>query len=933
MAEVKIGVGANVGGVDAAIQKITASMNKLGSAVAQNQKMKFEPTDVKLMARDLALVNKQFQQTLALSAQLRSALKATGQTGSHLSQIDFSKLSADPRVAQRLRDRAFLHSVRGTALDPTAYNETDANGNIVPPAAPGGGGGGAGGSGGGAGGPGGAGGGGGGRRPRGGGGGGSGGSSEGEEGGSWWRRRPRDMGTATALAVGNGIGGSMGNVLTAGIAGGPMGAILAGVTSVIGKGMEWAGQGMDQAKARNLDLDSLKRSMGDLGVSFRGLSDESYKAAQGLGMANGEFVKLEQQANSASGGAYSTPGELSRATRSGVDLSRAYGLDPSQGVGFVSGMQRINSRQNNKELATQLAEAIVNAQGKATPGEVMQAMQGFAASQNRFNSGSVDLDRFGNAYGSMLRGDGMTADHASSILGQANSAMQQMGGTEASKNFTLQAFGNLDPIRAAMRAEGGLFGNGLDSPAITSYMSQHGVKDWDSQGKGPAGTNFGVMRDAFDRAYAGRGQYGAEMELDAEKNYFGLRSYADTSSFMNMSDSDHNGIATVLKNAGLKLGDVREGGLQAIASISKATSFGGLDSLYKNSIRSRGDMSPADLNTLDKAEKGGDFQEFQNELVRVLAGKGQEDDQATTQRSIDATLSDIKTKIGDGLLPMTNTMMQGIIKMAGLGSPDAAVSGSGAPYGFGSGPVPVAGGKGIVVQPGGSTAAPGGSTVGGPGDARMPRRQAAGNPQYYESGQDTVAGWANGTYGSMVGGAYSVNQNVVDGMGQLMGMGVDKAHASAIMASAIRESSMDPAAGHVGSYGLFQFDKARAGDFQNVMGKSLYGSSQRDQIDYMMKSMQKGGEEAGPGAAFWASNGKDAARVFSDKIERPKETSKEGDIRSGIAGALNDSNIHITLNQTVTTPSGQKRTQKLSTKVPTPSASGFGTIIELPPGK
>jgi hypothetical protein len=92
-------------------------MNKLGAAVAQNQKQKFEPVDMKLMARDLALINKQFQQTLALSSQLRNALKATGQSGAHLSQIDFSKLSTDPRIAQRMRDRAFLHSVRGTALD------------------------------------------------------------------------------------------------------------------------------------------------------------------------------------------------------------------------------------------------------------------------------------------------------------------------------------------------------------------------------------------------------------------------------------------------------------------------------------------------------------------------------------------------------------------------------------------------------------------------------------------------------------------------------------------------------------------------------------------------------------------------------------------------------------------------------------------------
>jgi hypothetical protein len=919
---VRIGVGANVGGVDAAIQKITQSMNKLGAAVSANQKLRFEPTDVKLMARDLSLINKQFQQTLALSAQLRSALKATGQTGSHLSQIDFSKLSADPRVAQRMRDRAFLHSVRGTALDPTAYNEVDSNGNIVPPAHPGGGG-----AGGGSGGSGGSGGGGG-RRPGNGGSGGAGGGAGGTGGGSWWSRRPNNgWGTATALAVGNGIGGTAGNMITAGMGGGGLpGMGLALLTSVIGKGMEWAGQGMDQGKARNLDLDALKRSLGDLGVSFGDLSDQSWKFAHGLGIVNGEFVKLEAQANAASGGAYRTPEELARATRSGADLARAYGLDPSQGVGFVSGMQRIDSHQNNKELATQLAEAIVNAQGKATPGEVMQAMQSFASAQNQFNAVNPNLNVFGNAFGSMLTGD-MTADHASGILGQANSSMQRMGGTEASKNFLLQQFG-LDPIRAQLRSEGGLFANGLDNQDVSTFMHRRGIGNWDDQSKGPAGSNLAVTMQGLDRAYAGRGQYGYEMELDAVKNMFGLKSLGDAASLANASTSDHNGIAMVLKNAGVNLSDVREGGLQAISGISKAGDFDSLDKMYRSSIRGRPDMRPEDIAAMDKAEGSNNFQQFQNELVRVLSGKGQEDTQATIQRNIDTTLTDIKTVVAGPLLTAVQGIEQDFIKVLGffgIGAPSAATSGGSAPYGYGSGPASVGGNKGIVVQPGGSPSARGGSTRGGAGNAR----DMSG---HVDNSGDWWAKQVNETYGAAIGGAYSVNSGVVDGMGQIMGSGVDKAHASAIMASAIRESSMNPGARNGNMYGLFQFDKSRQADFQKVMGKSIIGSSASDQIDYMLRSMRKGGEEAGPGAAFFASSGKDAARVFSSRIERTDHASKEGDIRSGIASSLNDSNIHITLNQTVTTPGGATKMKTLSTKVAKPAATGLQTptIIQLP---
>lgn len=936
MAEVKIGVGANIGGVDAAINKITQSMNKLGAAVSTNQKLKFEPTDVKNMARDLDLINKQFKQTLALSAQIRNALKASGQSGLHLSQIDWSKTSADPRAAQRMRDRAFMHSVRGTSLDPTLSNVVDAEGNAVSTAKedaktaadsakararedaaeakaqaresaeeakaaakdrarPGG-------------------------------------------FGRGVRRYGKGMAGRTAGAFGGGVGGPVGGILQEGIGGGgagfEAGGLLGGLGG-LGAGLLGGGaialagiagkaisEGLDQAKNRSYDLDTLKRSMGDLGISFDGLSDASWKAAQGLGMANGEFVKMEQLANSTSGGAYRTPDELAGATRSGVDLARAYGMQPGQGVGFVAGMQRMNSRQDNKELATQLAEAIATAQGKATPGEVAQAMQGFAAAQNRFNSGSVDLSRFGNAFATLLTGD-MTADHASSILGQANSAMQKMGGTEAGQNFTMQAFGNLDPIRARMRAEGGLFGNGLDNPSIGAYMRAHGARDWDGMSKGPDGTNFSVMRDAFDKAYAGRGTYGAEMELDAAKNYFGLKSYADTSSFMNMSDSSHSSIAMALKKAGVKLSDVREGGLQALAGVSSTTTFDGLDSLYKGSIRGRSDMNEGDISSLDRAEKSGNFDTFQNELVRVLAGKGQEDDAGSTQRSIDANIADMKTMMGEKLLPYTQAIMEGIVAFANkipgihVQNPEAD------------------GGKMFMGAPSSAMIAPGSGASGG---SAAPSTSPAGGGVYYESGQDTFAGSANAFWGSVQGTRFAGGAS--DGVKQLMGMGMDREHAIAVMANAARESSMNPDARNGNMYGLFQFDKNRQADFQKVMGKGIVGSTAAEQIEYMAKSLAAGGEEAGPGKEFMSASGGDLAGIFARKIERTDHPGKESDIRNAMAESMSR-DIVINLTQTLQTPTGGTRTQKLTTRQQMPKASGlrgydatgFGTIDVLSPGK
>ena len=916
MPEIKIGVGAGVQGVDAAIQKITAGMNKLGASVAAASKLKFEPVDVKLMARDLALINQQMKQVIALSPQLRNALKATGQSGAHLSQIDFSKLSTNPQVAQRLRDRAFTAAVRGSSLDPTLANDVDANGNIVPPGA------GAGGSGGGAGGSGGAGGGGGGggrRPPRGGGA--SGGGGAGGGGGSWWGRRPQGgWGTATALAVGNGIGGTAGNVITAGMGGGGLpGMGLALLTSAIGKAVQFASEGMDLAKQQNETADILKRSMGDLGVSFKELIGDSRYLGQQLGVAGGEFLKLEEQANSASGGLYRTPSELAAATLSGGSLARAYGMQPGAGVNFVGGMDRLNNRQNNKELATAIAEAIGNAQGKATPGEVMQAMQSFSAAQNRFNSGSVDLNRFGNAYSSLLGSDGMTADHASDIIGTANAAMQHMGGTEASQNFTMQAFGNLNPLMARIRAEGGLFGNGLDNKDIGAYVRARGGADWDSRSKGPAGDNFSVITGSFDSAYRGRDPL---LELDAEKNYFGLKSNADTASFVRMSPSDHNGINMLLQHAGVNLSDLNEGSLQSISAISKTADFNGLDALYRNgpdAIRNRGDLSDADKARLDTAEKSGNFQQMQDALVRTLSSKGQSDDDTTVQRSIDANIQNIQSQIGSYLVPYSQKAMEGILWMANkLGAgidapagPNAATTGSGSPYGFG-----------------GST--PGAnSRVDQTGAAAGPLNSVANGVDAGSNWMDRTGGVADKTnylYGQAQGLAWKYNGAVNDGMSQLAGMGVDQAHAAAIMANAAAESSMNPGARNGNMYGLFQLDKGRQADFAKVMGKSVIGSSRADQIEYMVRSMRAGGEEAGPGKGFWSGSGNDLPGYFASKIERTDHPGKNGMIRDGIGGPLT-----VVIEQTNnTTFDGRTKSRKVSATVGAPQSAGGRARVKAP---
>jgi hypothetical protein len=207
------------------------------------------------------------------------------------------------------------------------------------------------------------------------------------------------------------------------------------------------------------------------------------------------------------------------------------------------------------------------------------------------------------------------------------------------------------------------------------------------------------------------------------------------------------------------------------------------------------------------------------------------------------------------------------------GAAGSGVTGSGAPMGYG--------GAAAAATP-----APGGSTVGGRGDARMPRPQSAGaspgGPEWF----DQAAEYAKGKLSGMrFGGSTAANSM----MKYLMGQGMTDDEAAAVIANASRESSLDPTASNGSHYGLFQFDEGRQADFKRVMGKDIHGTSWQDQLTYMHKSILPGGEEATQAASFYAANGADAkAAAFSNDIERTDHAGREAEIRAETARALRD---------------------------------------------
>ncbi|MBR7919040.1 lytic transglycosylase domain-containing protein [Burkholderia vietnamiensis] len=682
MPNVKIGVNADGSGVSKALDQITASLNKLGSAVSKVHNLKFEPADVSYAKRDLTLINKQFEQAMKQSAALRNAMKQSGQEGRRIDQVDFSRLSIDPKAAARMRDRAFQYSTQGTAWDLSNFSPVDAKEpgspttpsgesgrprrpRLMPRWIPGGSGGSGGDSGGGDG-----------DGSGDGGGSGAGGDTPtGRRGrprrGIFWRsgRRALDgVGGDVGRVGGDLLGGAEAGAATGGLLGGLGGlaAAVPGVALAFGayKVGQYASQGFDMAKERGLDADTLKRQMGDLGVSFEKLKQDSDGVGAGLGVASVEGMKLAASFNEISHNAVRGNTDTLRSdTRTAIGFARSYGMDPSQAVGFFGGMKAVDSRQNNRELALMIAEAIERTGGRALPSDVMQAVQSLASSAVRMSLSAPNVGAAAAGYSSLVR-DGVPAPFAGELVGQANSAMMQMGmAGEASQNFTLQAFNQeggarLNPVMARALAAGGLFATRQSVFAKDSVLGRYfGPNDRTfaalGSGEGASTTNFDAIRKKLGLEYD-NSFFGKSMRLDAAQRYFGVSSPEQAAALLTMSTNGFGSLQRSLKEAGISsLDKVNATSYQTLAKIGDAHSMSDLRGVYSE-IRGRtGDnaLSSSEKSTLDAAEKSGDAASFRKALLQVMANKGQEDTSASDLRRASSTLDSIKADLGDKLVP------------------------------------------------------------------------------------------------------------------------------------------------------------------------------------------------------------------------------------------------------------------------------------------
>lgn len=480
----------------------------------------------------------------------------------------------------------------------------------------------------------------------------------------------------SAISGGFGAGGFSGMGL---LRGGLIGAGLFGAF----KAGQALTEGYESAKTLALEMDKLKRQMGDIGVSFGVLTSAAEAAAQGLEINSVEAGKLMAEFNRLSGGVKDT-GDLMEGTRSGAGMAKALGLDPSAGVGFLANMRNImrgGSADGDRKLALMIGDVVTRSGMNARADDVLQAIQSFAAATSRISLTSPNLAGFSGMYAGMLssRIPGLTPETAAALLGQANSAMQNMGAYgEASETFTLSAlsrYGNLNPIQARVLSEGGLFGTRGGSFGEGSiyrrYMQQNGMSESEiDKLMGGAGgvTNFEAIRRQLDSM-----NVDPHIKAEMAKNFFGTSSISQAMALLSINPEAMGKTERLLGSRGLDLKGYNETGIMTLSRIANAGGMGELGDIAGDLMgrKGKGALSAEERNRLAAAMEeskrlGGNegFQKLQDVLTDLAANKDKQETLGSQMLDQQKRIETAMTGVGQTLLGPLTDMKE--ILMAGF---------------------------------------------------------------------------------------------------------------------------------------------------------------------------------------------------------------------------------------------------------------------------
>lgn len=650
------------GDIQAALERLRQQINTVGKAIGDANRVKFNPVDTTSLA-DLQKVEQGFRRFTQLHGEFRRRLKVTGQQDRGFFDLDWGQIYTNGAARNSASRRAFEYVTQipfGDALD--------AGGGAGPGAIP--------------------------RRPT--------GVSPGAP------RVPRApapvhvprrpppplppspgmhvagvlrQGLAGGLGAAGPVGGAINTGISAGAAGGfgagmagGLGALLAfGVGSLVSGVREKVGA----AQQELIGYDTLKRQLGDVGVSFGQLKesirnasdafDVSYEEAQRLG---GQFVELanlsREQARSLGGFVAVSGG-----------FSRGFGINPGSANAFFAqqhGLGLTRSVDDTRRLAITIGETIAKSGAFAKAEEVLAVVGAYSAGQTRSGLVAANISAYGGALAGLAGSGiaGMDVQNAANILGRVNSSIANGGQAgEAGQAFLYHAIGRplgLDPVQAQLLREQGMFGTGAATfgpGSVASNFYGPGANFGSAATSGT--TNIEAIMTQMRRVYGNN----PSMLAAAISKLTGLN-ISQSMAFASTPSAQLGGLSAALSRTGVDISSVNASGIANLAAISSGNRGVLMDQSASLRARTgREALSVDERRELDAAEaharNTGDDSRLRDTLIKLTATRSQEATEGSKTRQSIEDLNKTLQKLAEWLVEPITTMRNMLVAIAGGG--------------------------------------------------------------------------------------------------------------------------------------------------------------------------------------------------------------------------------------------------------------------------
>nr|WP_012666382.1 hypothetical protein [Yersinia enterocolitica]ACN58145.1 hypothetical protein [Yersinia enterocolitica] len=609
-------------GLQQQIKMVNDQIRILGSQVAQANKQKFQPINVK-SKEDLDAFIKQMQRLLKVQTELANVMQKTGQGNKNPLMADWKAMYGDgaERIKKMQNMLQFLgvEFTAGPNPRPKPPAPTPSNPSPAPQRGP-----------------------------------------QNYNQPPAWQNHLNTM-LRNAGPVGGTINGAMSAGLSGGAGAGLMGLVgglaALGVGKIIGAVADKIGQAQDNV----IGLDKLYRQMGGI-VSFSSLQRGVMSTANNLGMTNGDAIAL---ASTYSRAANIQPGQnLGTGMLVSGGLARSYGLDPNSvagTMGQLSASRVVNNDQQLRRMGLLMGEAIGKSGAFAQAGEAMQAISDFATQQARTSLTAPNVPGYAGAMAGLMSSGipGMDLQGSTNLLSRINANLQRGG-----------AMG--DPSRAFMARMA--LRNGINNPMALEVLQSGGAFGTISSTLGPDslyGQRFGgnhhgdqtlldMTRQGIHRAYG----YGPD-SIVALSRHLGV-GINDALAIDQMSSADMSGVSSRLSRLKINPDGVNATSYAALGQIQSGK---GLEAMGNEYLK-RGGLDAGERQRLTDALKGTDPEKLKDVLTQVATVHGPAKTEGSEIRDNVAKLNNQFEDYARRALPALDVMRMALVKMTG-GSEDS----------------------------------------------------------------------------------------------------------------------------------------------------------------------------------------------------------------------------------------------------------------------